>query len=41
VGPHEQEGNNKKVVEENGQWYCEANQKTYDSCTRRYKRCVD
>ena len=30
------EGNNKKVVEENGKWYCEATQKTYDTCRRRY-----
>ena len=31
-----EEGNNKKVVEENGKWYCEATQKTYDTCRRRY-----
>ena len=32
-----EEGNNKKVVEESpGKWYCEATQKTYDSCRRRY-----
>ena len=31
-----EEGNNKKVVEENGRWYCEATGKTYDTCRRRY-----
>jgi replication factor A1 len=31
-----EEGNNKKVVEENGKWYCESTQKTYDTCRRRY-----
>ena len=31
-----EEGNNKKVVEENGKWYCEATQKTYDTCRRRF-----
>ena len=24
------------MVEENGKWYCEATQKTYDTCRRRY-----
>jgi len=31
-----EEGNNKKVTEENGKWFCEATQKTYDTCRRRY-----
>jgi len=32
-----EEGNNKKVIEDNaGKWYCEANGQTYDSCQRRY-----
>jgi replication factor A1 len=31
-----EEGNNAKVVEENGAWYCEKNQKTYATCKRRY-----
>jgi hypothetical protein len=30
-----EEGNNKKVTEENGKWFCEATQKTYDTCRRR------
>ena len=31
-----EEGNNAKVEEENGQWYCAKNQKTYATCKRRY-----
>jgi len=31
-----EEGNNAKVEEENGQWYCAKNQKTYSTCKRRY-----
>lgn len=31
-----EEGNNKKVVESDGKWYCEANGQTYDTCERRY-----
>ena len=31
-----EEGNNKKVVETDGKWYCEANGETYDTCQRRY-----
>ena len=31
-----EEGNNKKVVEEGGKWFCEATQKSYDTCRRRY-----
>lgn len=31
-----EEGNNKKVIESDGKWYCEANGQTYDTCERRY-----
>ena len=31
-----EEGNNAKVEEENGQWYCAKNQKTYATCKRRF-----
>jgi len=31
-----EEGNNKKVTESDGKWYCEANGETYDTCKRRY-----
>ena len=31
-----EEGNNAKVEEENGQWYCAKNQKYYATCKRRY-----
>mmetsp|Transcript_9088 Transcript_9088/g.30114 ORF Transcript_9088/g.30114 Transcript_9088/m.30114 type:complete len:351 (+) Transcript_9088:914-1966(+) len=30
------DGSNKKVIEDNGQYWCEANQKKYDSFVRRY-----
>ena len=31
-----EEGNNWKVEEENGQWFCAKNQKTYATCKHRY-----
>ena len=31
-----EEGNNAKVEEENGQWYCAKNQKYYATCKRRF-----
>lgn len=31
-----EEGNNKKVIESDGKWYCEATGQTYDTCEHRY-----